>query len=617
MADKVRVWRNSGIINTGADAINIVNNIVQAPPQVPATTVQAPARVLRLRSTRAAAGLFVGREKEHAALAKAMRRRSGGTALVLTGLGGIGKSTLAGRYALDQVGRRNPIWWIDAEDPAQIDFGLEALARQLYPEGSPERPVEWAMQWLASHQGWLLILDNVTRPPEVAELIGSLPGGRFLVTSRQGVGWEGIATPIRLGVLSAGDAVKMLDRRVADRGLLDGGEELCDALGGLPLAIEMAGHYIGQNQVSARTYLRCLSGDGAVLDWTPAGGDLDRTVARTWQVTLDRIAARHGPLPGRILATLAWLAPDDIPTSLFPDEDAYVAAFGHLAAYGLVTRSGDALSVHRLVQAVSKVPGSRHQAGHTLRTAWTDGPEPADRLAPHFAAFVAAGGLAELDDTSADLAVAYGVHLARTVSRQEAVAFLDSTMAAHEGSGHPALLSMRTTLAQLRTPLDPLDVTIAEFERLVADKQRVLGPGTLDTLETRLELGGLYARREDDRLTFAHYRQLITDAERALGRHHSLTLQAKWNLAEAYLDADREWRAGHTVMVLVLWFSVLTGLEETRGRDDETTRQIGVTIMKYVSTLALHDDPGTRRILRLVGAAERIRRRLKRLDNGA
>ncbi|MFI9550870.1 AAA family ATPase [Nonomuraea endophytica] len=613
MADKVRVWLNSGIINTGADAINIVNNIVQAPPPVPATTVQAPARVLRLRSTRAAAGLFVGREKEHAALAKALRRRSGGIALVLTGLGGIGKSTLAVRYALAQVGRRNPIWWIDAEDPAQIDFGLEALARQLYPEGSPERPVEWARQWLASHQGWLLILDNVTRPSEVAELIGSLPGGRFLVTSRQGVGWEGIATPIRLGVLSAGDAVKMLDRRVSDRGLLDGGEELCGALGGLPLAIEMAGHYIAQNQVSARTYLRRLSGDGAVLDWTHAGGDLDRTVARTWQVTLDRIAARHGPLPGRILGILAWLAPDDIPTSLLPDEDEYEAAVGHLAAYGLVTRSGDVLSVHRLVQAVSKVPGSRHLAGHTLRTAWTDGPEPADRLAPHFAAFVAAGGLAELDDTSADLAVAY----ARTVSRQEGVAFLEKTMAGHEGSGHPALLSMRTTLALLRMPLDPLDVTIGAFERLVADKQRVLGPGALDTLETRLELGGLYARRGEHRRAFAHYRQLATDAERALGRNHSLTLQTKWDLAEAYLDADQTWRASHTIMVLVLWFTVLTGLEETRGRDDETTRQIGLTILKYVSTLALHEDPGTRRILRLVGAAERIRRRLKRLDGGA
>ncbi|MFE0152273.1 hypothetical protein ACFWY5_34375 [Nonomuraea sp. NPDC059007] len=609
MADRIRVLLNRGVISTGEGAFNIVSNVVQAPPPVPAATVRAPPRVVRLRSTRAAARLFVGREKEHAALAKALRRRSGGNAQVLTGLGGIGKSTLALRYALAQVGRRNPVWWIDAEDPAQIDFGLEALARRLYPEGSPERPVEWARQWLAGHTGWMLILDNVTRPAEVAELIGSLPGGRFLVTSRQGVGWDDIATPIRLGVLSAGDAVQMLDRRVADRGLLDGGEELCAALGGLPLAIEMAGHYMAQNHVSARTYLRHLSGDGAVLDWTHAGGDLDRTVARTWQVTLDRIAAQHGPLPGRILGTLAWLAPDDIPISLFPDESK--AAAGHLAAYGLVTRSGDALSVHRLVQAVSQDPGSRHRAGQALRTAWTDGPEPAARLAPHIAAFIAAGGLAELDGTSADLAVAYGVHLARTVSRQEGIAFLDRTIAAHAGSAHPALLSLRTTLAMLRMPLDPLDVTIGAFERLVADKRRVLGPGALDTLETRLELCGLYARRDEDRRVFAHYRQLATDAEQALGKNHSLTLQTKWDLAEAYLNADRTWRAGHTIVVLVLWFTVLTGLEETRGRDDEVTRQIGMTIAKYVSTLALHDDPGTRRVLRLVGAAERIRRRLK------
>ncbi|MFI6290861.1 hypothetical protein ACIBEJ_04710 [Nonomuraea sp. NPDC050790] len=611
MGDKIWVLRNSGILSTGKDAVNIIQPVVQAAPPVPAATVRSPSPLVRLRSPAAAGPLFVGRDRELAGLVKALGRRSGAMAQVLTGLGGIGKSTLAAQYARGR--RHNPVWWIDAGDPAQIDLGLEALALRLYPAGAPERPVEWAKQWLAGHKGWLLILDNVARPAEVAELIGSLPGGRFLVTSRQGAGWEGIAVPVRLGVLSAGEAVDMLERRVGDRGLLDGGEELCAALGGLPLAIEMAAHYLTQNRITARTYLERLSADGTILDWTHEGGDLDRTVARTWRVTLDGIAARHGPLPGRTLGILGWLASDDVPLGLLPEDG---AAAGHLAAYGLVNLTEGALSLHRLVQAVSRTPESRRLAGLALRGAWKDGPEPAARLAPHVAAYVAAGGLAELDDTSADLAWIHAAHLVRTGSRREAVAFAERTIAAHEGSGHPALLSLRTTLALLRQPLEPLEVTIGAFERLVADKERVLGPGALDTLETRLELGGLYVRHDEYRRAFDHYRRLATDAERALGANHSLTLQAKWDLAEAYLGSDIRWRAGHTVLVLSLWFSVLTGLEETRGPGDQTTREIGLTIARYVSALALHDDPATRRILRLVGAAERIRRRLKRLEAG-
>ncbi|WP_214324835.1 tetratricopeptide repeat protein [Nonomuraea sediminis] len=616
MAWKIWVWTNRGIVSSGPDAINIVNNTVQAPPPVPAASVESPPGVVRLRSTPAATRLFVGRGKEFAALAKTLRRRSGGNAQVLTGLGGIGKSTLAAQYALTQRGKRNPIWWIDAEDPAQIDLGLEALARQLYPGNSPERPVEWAKEWLAGHKDWLVILDNVTQPSVVAELIGSLPSGRFLVTSRQTVGWEGVAPPIQLGVLPIHEAVQMVARRVADRDLLDGAEEVCLALGGLPLAIEMAGHYMSQNRVPARTYLRRLSDyDGAVLEWTHAGGELDRTVRWTWQVTLDRIAAQHGPLPMRLLGILAWVAPDDIPISLLPGEAEI--AVGHLAAYGLVTRSENTLSVHRLVQAVSRNPESRRAAGQALRTAWKDGPEPSSRLAPHLAAYIAAGGLAELDDASAWLADAFGFHLERTVSAQEAIAFFEKAMAEHVGSDHPALLSMRTSRAILRTPLDPLDVTIGEFERIVADKQRVLGPGDLDTLETRLELGSLFERRKQYRQAFAHYRQLITDAERALGRHHSLTLQAKWNLAEAYVNAeDLKWHVGHTFLVLLLWWDVLTGLAESRGLHDETTRDFGVRIRRYVTMLAHDDDPKTRWIVRMFNAGAHFPSRVRKVLKG-
>ncbi|GAA0412127.1 hypothetical protein Acor_16160 [Acrocarpospora corrugata] len=595
--------------------MNIINNTIQAESPVPAAGVASPPGVVRLRSTAAATRLFVGREDELAALAKTLKRHSGVIAQALTGLGGVGKSTLAEQYVLTQRRRHNPIWWIDAEDPVQIEAGLAALARRLHPGNPPDRPAEWAKTWLASHKGWLVILDNVTRPSDVAELIGSLPSGRFLVTSRQTVGWESITVPIRLPVLPTREAVKMLRLRVGDRDLLQGAEELCRALGGLPLAIGMAGHYITQNHITADTYRqRLIQDDGALLDWAHAGGDIDRTVRRTWQITLDRIAAEHGPQPERILRILAWYAPDDIPIALVSVAPEADEAIGSLAAYGLVTRDGDALSAHRMVQAVSRVAEDRPLAGQMLLTAWENGTEPSARLFPHLASFASWGGFNDLDEDSVDLVVAYAVHVDRTGSRQEAIDFLEKTVLGgreRPGSDHPAILHIRVTLAKFRATLGSADATIDEFGELLVDQQRVLGPGHLDTLETRLSLGELYSRRNEYLRAVAHYQRLAADAELALGPDHSLTLQTKWDLAWAYLDSGEGPGAKNTLLALSLWREVLAGLQRTLGPGDPMTIKYAMEIRKHVDLFAYTDDPLIRSILNLSRGAAGARR----LDN--
>ena len=66
-------------------------------------------------------------------------------------------------------------WWITAAAPADIDAGLAALAVALQPALSGVLPLEalreGAVQWLAAHRGWLVILDNVTDPADVAPLL--------------------------------------------------------------------------------------------------------------------------------------------------------------------------------------------------------------------------------------------------------------------------------------------------------------------------------------------------------------------------------------------------------------------------------------------------------------
>jgi len=124
--------------------------------------------------------------------------------------------------------------------------------------------------WLASHPGWL-VLDNVTDPGHVKALLGRAPAGRFVITSRRGTGWHGIAAPLPLDVLDPAEARQLLEGilthgRDPGPGGLDGADALCADLGYLPLALEHAGAYIAETGITPAQYLRAGGADGFPVD---------------------------------------------------------------------------------------------------------------------------------------------------------------------------------------------------------------------------------------------------------------------------------------------------------------------------------------------------------------
>ena len=262
-------------------------------------------------------GLFVGRAGELARLDAALAGPGGVVVQAVHGLGGIGKSTLAAYWAAAHASDYTLTWWITAATPADIDAGLAALAVALQPALSGVLPLEalreGAVQWLAARSGWLLILDNVTGPADVAPLLARAPAGRYLITSRA-TGWHGTAVPVRLDVLDPAEARALLTGILTQDPPrdLDGTGELCAELGFLPLAIEQAGAYLAQAGATPREYLDLLARYPAAMYQAAAeGGDAARTIARIWHVTLDRLA--DDPLAGQVLRILAWYAPDGDP----------------------------------------------------------------------------------------------------------------------------------------------------------------------------------------------------------------------------------------------------------------------------------------------------------------
>lgn len=114
---------------------------------------------------------FVGRESELSRIHQSLKGHDGqpGTnRLVLSGLGGIGKSHLAHEYAMKYRLEYRMICWIDCTTPESLIHGIERLIDTLqlrdYLDGQPTTA---KMEVLAralnnTENSWLLIMDNCT-----------------------------------------------------------------------------------------------------------------------------------------------------------------------------------------------------------------------------------------------------------------------------------------------------------------------------------------------------------------------------------------------------------------------------------------------------------------------
>ncbi len=168
-------------------------------------------------------------------------------------LGGVGKTQLAARYARRRRGDYEVIWWLRAEQPATLraDLAALAVALGLVDVDVDERDgVAVASGWLERNGRWLLVFDNVTSPGAIAELVPEGEGGHVLITSRAHADWRSLnARPLPLDVWEREESRAFLRARTGEQetGVLD---EVADALGDLPLALEQAAAYVNAKAIA-------------------------------------------------------------------------------------------------------------------------------------------------------------------------------------------------------------------------------------------------------------------------------------------------------------------------------------------------------------------------------
>jgi tetratricopeptide (TPR) repeat protein len=312
-----------------------------------------------------------GRDALLAELRRPLTRRtafSAGT-WVLTGMGGVGKSTLALAVAESAQSRGWRVWWVTATNSASLAGGMLEVLRQLSApesvtrsvrEGSPTA-VDRAWTYLngphpAGHR-WLLVFDNAdspsalggpasTRPGDYIGWLRQNPAGMVIVTTRVkdrntwGAGVRLRELPL-LDEASAAQALTDLAPGIDDPDSLEA-RELGRRLGGLPLALHLAGSCLASPFArwhSFAAYRQALDG----VDLPAALADLDdhavsvrTTIQQTWDVSLDALEADGYPQARPLLLLLSCYAPaTPIPVGLLRAEPlTYLLAYPEPGVHG-------------------------------------------------------------------------------------------------------------------------------------------------------------------------------------------------------------------------------------------------------------------------------------------
>jgi tetratricopeptide (TPR) repeat protein/transcriptional regulator with XRE-family HTH domain len=313
--------------------------------------------------------------------------------LAISGLGGIGKTQIALEYAYRYRQEYSALFWTSAASRETLFAGLLSIATILHlPEQNEQdysKVTQVVKRWLATHQRWLLILDNVEDVTIVQDIAPPEQCGHLLLTTRaQALG--SLAQRLDVETMGVAESALLLLRRAklltpessldqAPQEYLASAEAIAIEMDFLPLALDQAGAYIEEVGCSLTAYLDLYRKHRTTLlqrrGQIPT--DHPESVVTTWSLSFQRIEQTY-PAATNLLRLLAFLEPDTIPEelvhegSMVPgqtqqeaanDELMLDKAIGELRKFSLVQRNPETrlLRVHRLVQAVLREAMETHE----------------------------------------------------------------------------------------------------------------------------------------------------------------------------------------------------------------------------------------------------------------
>ncbi len=316
-------------------------------------------------------------------LQKLHDRLESSKSIVITGMGGIGKTTTVKWFAAEYCGDFSHIIWLESED---FSKSLRALADALLiPLLLNDNLTQKSLENLSAEiytdlkeQKCLFLLDNVD-DPSIKKLLSTMDKHYFLLTSRL-QRWQGLNV-LEVGLFSSAEALEYLGLNIASsrQGNPEDVKTLAELLQFLPLAMNQAAACIEGLELTVKEYLDEFNQKSkTLLDMTTETG---KTVMTTLTISIDQMMQKNhgvGTVALKILNALSFLKPERIPKTvlqhLAPNKIELGKALDLLKSYSLIKSGYDgSIEIHRLVQEAMRVRlqevGDYDKVLHDLLTA--------------------------------------------------------------------------------------------------------------------------------------------------------------------------------------------------------------------------------------------------------
>ena len=277
---------------------------------------------------------------------------------VLYGLGGIGKTQLAIKFAKDAQSHFTSIFFLDGSSQVALTKSFGSVHRHINkivptaaasalptrtPQLAPEHMIEEVLQWftLEQNSNWLLIFDNIDKEPsdeggfDITAFFPPKDHGSILITTRLAQ-LSRLGQAKRVGRMSNEEAVALLNQALGDSSLglpqpwasgyqTSAWHALLKTLDGLPLAISQAAQFMNTLNLRPETYLNLYSScKRDVIDMLSVDShvvDAEKSSIRTtWTTSLNLLkdkASKQGPdgqffAAYHLLKLFAYFEPSDL-----------------------------------------------------------------------------------------------------------------------------------------------------------------------------------------------------------------------------------------------------------------------------------------------------------------
>ena len=476
---------------------------------------------------------------------------------VLSGLGGVGKTQLAAAYAHSRTDVDLRIW-ITADSRGAILAGYAQAAAQLGRQvtSDVEQAAQGMLSWLQTNtmRSWLIVLDDLRDPADLAGLWPEGRHGSVLVTTRRR---DAVLTDrgrrrVDLDSYTRDQARGYLAEKLqADSGhdRLREADELAVDLSLLPLALAQAATFMLDRGLSCAEYRSRLASRRRTLQqMLPADAladDYRTTVAATWSMSIEA-ANRLAPtgLARPVLELLSVLDPNGTPLNLLGTASGTAYAAAHRATpegahadsvEAATSRSADVDAavdaqdiedaVHNLARfsllvVEQSATASRARVHALVQRATIEGVDR-ERLA----------GLCR---AAADALLVIWPQIERDTEYGQTLRANATILRGHAGThlwvpqAHPLLWRMGDSLAWSGL----VEAAVGYWTRLVSEATDQLGLGHAQTLITRIRLANTRGEAGDPVGAASALEEVIPQCAQVFGLDHPTTQDARNNLAD-------------------------------------------------------------------------------------